>query len=67
MYTYVNGNPVSRIDPLGLDKTIWPPGTDRSIFDGPRNGNWGGGNWSGGVAGGGTGNAPPLDSATLAI
>jgi uncharacterized protein RhaS with RHS repeats len=62
-YAYVGGDPVSYVDPEGLDKTVWSPGIGRSVADGPRNGNWGGGKWSGGVAGGATGTAPPLDSA----
>ena len=64
-YAYAGGNPVSHVDPDGLDMTIWLPGPGRSVADGPRNGNWGGRNWSGGRAGGGKSPAgiPPTDSA----
>lgn len=48
--------------PLGIDWTIWSPGANRSIWDGPSNGNWGGGSWSAGIGGGKYGNAPLLDS-----
>jgi RHS repeat-associated protein len=62
-YTYVDSNPLSYIDPMGLDRTIWnPPGPGRSRTDGPRNGNWGGKNWSGGAPAGAGGTAAPTDS-----
>jgi RHS repeat-associated protein len=61
LYTYVESTPLTSIDPLGLDETIYSPGKGRSFADGPRNGNWCGGKWSGGVIGG-VGTAPPVDS-----
>ena len=62
LYGYVLQDPVNQVDPLGLDRTILTPGEGRTIFDGPRNGNWGGGRWSGGKSGDSTGSAPPTDS-----
>jgi len=64
---YVRNNPVSFIDPLGLDETIWN-NTDggRSRWDGPTNGNWGGKCWGGGqfsCGPGGSGTTSPTDSA----
>jgi RHS repeat-associated protein len=65
-YGYVEANPLSSSDQLGLDKTWWVPGSGRSTADGPRNGNWCGGNWGGGWApslhAGKDGPGAPLDS-----
>jgi RHS repeat-associated protein len=65
-YSYVSSAPLTSRDPLGLDETIWSPGSGRGIGDGPRNGNWCGGNWSGGwvpsLHGGADGPKPPADS-----
>lgn len=50
-YAYVGGNPLRYVDFYGLDKTTWDSfnsGNGRTIFFGPRNGNWGGQYWSGG-------------------
>jgi len=66
LYGYVTNDPVSWIDPLGLDATILiNTAGGRSVFHGPTNGNWGGGCWSGGqysCSGNGPGDAPPTDS-----
>jgi RHS repeat-associated protein len=67
-YGYVGGNPKRYTDPHGLDRTYWWWWDNgRSIFDGPRNGNWGGKNWSGGTNPSwndrGRGPLPPTDSA----
>ena len=64
---YVEGNPLSYIDPLGLDATnMNNTSGGRSRVDGPTNGNWGGKCWSGGKyscgPGNGPGTAPPTDS-----
>ena len=70
IYAYVGGNPLSYVDPFGLQETQWisPPGR-YSGSNGPRSGNWCGGNWSGGVVpsmnGGRDGTAPPLNSMDL--
>ena len=65
VFAYVANSPISFVDPLGLDRTIWDTGGNGRL--GPRNGNWGGGDWSGGLVpgrnGGHDGNLPPLDSA----
>ena len=65
-YEFVMGNPVSNIDPYGLDATrLWNTDGGRSGFDGPSNGNWGGKCWSGGghsCGGSNGGNAAPTDS-----
>lgn len=70
LYAYVNNNPLSWVDPLGLDETKWDfcnrPGCTmgRNLLDGPRNGNWGGKNWSGGLTPNQQGPPkPPTDSA----
>nr|WP_276584081.1 RHS repeat-associated core domain-containing protein [Pseudomonas sp. RIT-PI-AD] len=58
-------NPQLFIDQLGLDKTTWG-GKGSSVFDGPKNGNWGGKCWSGGqnsCGGESPGTAEPTDSA----
>lgn len=58
-FAYVNSNPLSGVDPVGLEDTL----VSKS---GPRYGNWGGKDWSGGLEpsknGGNMGNAPPVDS-----
>ena len=58
--SYVEGNPLTYSDPLGLDKTVW------RFPSGPTNGNWGGRCWSGGqysCGDRGAGKLPPTDSA----
>lgn len=65
LYSYVQNNSINFIDPYGLDVTSFL-GDGRSIYDGPKNGNWGGKNWSGGwnpQQHGGDGPLPPTDSA----
>jgi RHS repeat-associated protein len=64
LYAYVHNSPVSLVDPLGRDATIWwPPGPGRSFFWGPRNGNWGGAKWWGGRGPRSNGPLlPPVDS-----
>jgi RHS repeat-associated protein len=66
-YSYVGTDPLSYIDPFGLDETrIVNTSGGRSVWDGPTNGNWGGKCWSGGqysCGGRPMGNAPPTDSA----
>ncbi|MDO9166723.1 MAG: RHS repeat-associated core domain-containing protein [Rhodoferax sp.] len=66
-FSYVGGNPLSHIDPLGLDATkLNNTSGGRSRVDGPTNGNWGGKCWSGGKYSCGPGNGPgtarPTDS-----
>jgi RHS repeat-associated protein len=65
LYAYVDGNPLSYVDPLGLDKTNWD-NRNGGILHGPTNGNWGGQCWSGGqysCGRSGVGQKPPTDSA----
>ena len=66
LYGYTGGDPISSVDPEGLDATNWVNREGgRSLFDGPTNGNWGGKCWSGGqysCQGRAMGNAPPTDS-----
>lgn len=66
-YAYVGGNPLSYIDPDGLDVIVWNNTSGgRSRSDGPTNGNWGGKCWSGGKYSCGKekpGDKPPTDSA----
>ncbi len=65
LFTYVSNSPITFVDPLGLDQTIWDFGGNGRY--GPRNGNWGGESWSGGRVpsrnGGRDGTLPPTDSA----
>ena len=65
LFAYVSNSPVTFVDPLGLDQTIWDFGGNGRY--GPRNGNWGGSDWSGGQVpgrnGGRDGTLPPTDSA----
>jgi RHS repeat-associated protein len=65
LHAYVGNGPTRWIDPLGMDATTWF-GDGRSLFDGPKNGNWGGKNWSGGWNpnrhNGESGSAAPTDS-----
>jgi RHS repeat-associated protein len=59
-FGYVEQNPLSFTDPLGLDATVW------RFPNGPTNGNWGGRCWSGGqqsCGDAGPGTRPPTDSA----
>jgi len=65
LYSYVGGNPISYVDPLGLDKTNWD-NRNGGVLQGPTNGNWGGQCWSGGqysCGQSGVGRKPPTDSA----
>jgi RHS repeat-associated protein len=68
LYGYVSSNPISYIDLFGLDATSFL-GDGRTIYDGPKNGNWGGKNWSGGrnpqQNWGLDGPQPPTDSADI--
>jgi hypothetical protein len=65
LFAYVSNSPITYVDPLGLDQTIWDFGGNGRY--GPRNGNWAGQNWSGGRVpgrnGGRDGALPPTDSA----
>ena len=65
LFSYVSNSPITFVDPLGLDRTIWDWGSNGRL--GPRNGNWGGDDWSGGRVpnqnGGRDGTLPPTDSA----
>ncbi|MBA3774329.1 MAG: hypothetical protein H0X13_18130, partial [Ramlibacter sp.] len=65
-FTYVENDPLSFIDPRGLDATNWNNTSGgRSPLGFPTNGNWGGKCWSGGqysCGGKSAGTAPPLDS-----
>lgn len=67
-FSYLMNDPINFFDKYGLDKTSWF-GDERSIFDGHRNGNWGGQNWSGGwnpsLHGGQNGPLPPTDSGDI--
>jgi RHS repeat-associated protein len=66
-YAYVGSNPLSYLDPFGLDEThVINTSGGRSVLDGPTNGNWGGKCWSGGQYSCGIhpmGSKPPTDSA----
>ena len=67
-YMYVGNNPISYVDPLGLDRTrlLNNDGDRNALIHGPTNGNWGGKCWSGGAYscdGQSGGDAPPTDSA----
>ncbi|MGJ7558733.1 RHS repeat-associated core domain-containing protein [Variovorax sp. RB3P1] len=63
---YVDANPLSFIDPLGLDSSnYFNRSGGRSLLNGPTNGSWGGKCWSGGqysCKGNPVGDAPPTDS-----
>ncbi|MHB8723517.1 MAG: RHS repeat-associated core domain-containing protein [Steroidobacteraceae bacterium] len=65
-YAYVGSNPLSYLDPFGLDETHVVNTTGgRSVWDGPTNGMWGGKCWSGGqysCGGHPMGKKPPTDS-----
>jgi RHS repeat-associated protein len=68
-YAYVGANPLTFVDPDGLDETSWNnTAGGRSRWNGPTNGNWGGKCWSGGqysCGGHPMGKAPPTDSADV--
>jgi RHS repeat-associated protein len=68
-YPYVGANPLTFVDPDGLDETIWNNTTGgRSGWDGSTNGNWGSKCWSGGqysCGGHPMGKAPPTESADM--
>ncbi|OGP50206.1 MAG: hypothetical protein A2Y79_07825 [Deltaproteobacteria bacterium RBG_13_43_22] len=68
LFAYLINDPINYFDKYGLDSTSWR-GDGRSIWDGPKNGNWGGKNWSGGwnpsLHGGQNGPLLPTDSGDI--
>jgi RHS repeat-associated protein len=64
VYGYVYNNPITLVDPYGVDAMNWRPAPNRNVLvHGPRNGNWGGRHWAGGLTPPYYGPpAPPSDS-----